>query len=51
MTTIPLTQTTPIYADKHGVLRLAGSRVLLNQGVTAEQIQDSFPSVSLRSIY
>lgn len=58
MNTIPLTQTTPLYADRDGVLRLAGSRVLLdlivyefNQGATAEQIQDSYPSVSLRSIY
>ncbi len=58
MNTIPLTQTTPLYADRDGVLRLAGSRVLLdmivyefNQGATAEQIQDSFPSLSLRSIY
>ena len=58
MITIPLSQTTPLYADRDGVLRLAGSRVLLdlvvyefNQGATAEQIQDSYPSVSLRSIY
>jgi uncharacterized protein (DUF433 family) len=58
MNTIPLTQITPLYADRDGVLRLAGSRVLLdlivyefNQGATAEQIQDSYPSVSLRSIY
>jgi len=58
MNTIPLTQTTPLYADRDGVLRLAGSRVLLdlvvyefNQGATAEQIQDSFPSLPLRSIY
>lgn len=58
MNTIPLNQTTPLYADRDGVLRLAGSRVLLdlvvydfNQGATAEQIQDSYPSLSLRSIY
>lgn len=58
MNTIPLTQTTPLYADQDGVLRLDGSRVLLdlvvyefNQGATAEQIQDSFPSLPLRSIY
>lgn len=58
MSTIPLTQTTPLYADRDGALRLTGSRVLLdlivyefNQGATAEQIQDSFPSLSLRSIY
>lgn len=58
MNTIALTQTTPLYADRDDVLRLAGSRVLLdlvvyefNQGATAEQIQDSYPSVPLRSIY
>ncbi len=58
MNTITLTQATPLYADKGGVLRLAGSRVPLdlvvfefNQGATAEQIQDSYPSLSLRSIY
>jgi uncharacterized protein (DUF433 family) len=58
MNTISLTQTTPLYADRDGALRLAGSRVLLdlvvyefNQGATAEQIQDSFPSLSLHSIY
>lgn len=58
MKTIPLTQTTPLYADQDGSLRLAGSRVLLdlvvfefNQGATAEQIQDSYPSLSLQSIY
>jgi uncharacterized protein (DUF433 family) len=58
MKTIPLTQTTPLYADQDGALRLAGSRVLLDlvvyefkQGATAEQIQDSYPSLSLQSIY
>jgi hypothetical protein len=33
MNTIPLTQTTPLYANRDGVLRLAGSRVLLDLGV------------------
>lgn len=58
MKPIPLTQTTPLYADQDGALRLAGSRVLLdlvvyefNQGATVEQIQDSYPSLSLQSIY
>ena len=58
MKTIPLTQTTPLYVDQDGALRLAGSRVLLdlvayefNQGATAEQIQYSYPSLSLQSIY
>jgi uncharacterized protein (DUF433 family) len=58
MNTIPLTQTTPLFEDRHGTIRLTGSRIPLdtivyefNQGATAEQIQDSFPSLSLRSIY
>ncbi len=44
--------------DEDGTIRLAGSRIPLdtvvyefNQGATAEQIQDSFPTLSLRSIY
>jgi uncharacterized protein (DUF433 family) len=58
MSTIPLTQTTPLFEDRDGTIRLTGSRIPLdtvvyefNQGATAEQIQDSFPSLSLRSIY
>ena len=53
-----LTQTTPLVDDKDGTIRIVGSRIPLdtiihefNQGATAEQIQDSFPSLSLRSIY
>jgi uncharacterized protein (DUF433 family) len=58
MNTITLTQTTPLVEDPDGTIRLIGSRIPLdtivyefNQGATAEQIQDSFPSLSLRSIY
>lgn len=58
MKTIKLSQSTPLSQGKDGTLRVTGSRVPLdsiiyefNQGATAEQIQDSFPSLSLRSIY
>jgi uncharacterized protein (DUF433 family) len=58
MTSITLTQSTPLFRDEDGTIRLAGSRIPLdtvvyefNQGATAEQIQDSFPTLSLRSIY
>ncbi len=58
MSTITLTQTTPLFEEQDGTIRLTGSRIPLdtiayefNQGATAEQIQDSFPSLSLRSIY
>src|SRR5215470_9553434 len=58
MNALTLTQTTPLFEDKDGTIRIVGSRIPLdtivyefNQGATAEQIQDSFPSLSLRSIY
>jgi len=58
MTPITLTQRTPLSQDEEGTIRLAGSRIPLdtvvyefNQGATAEQIQDSFPTLSLRSIW
>jgi uncharacterized protein (DUF433 family) len=58
MQAMTLTQTTPLFEDTDGTIRLLGSRIPLdtvvyefNQGATAEQIQDSFPSLSLRSIY
>jgi uncharacterized protein (DUF433 family) len=58
MQAITLTQTTPLFEDKDGTIRIVGSRIPLdtlvyefNQGATAEQMQDSFPSLSLRSIY
>ena len=54
----PLTQSTPLTQDEDGAVRVAGSRVTLDslvrafdEGATAEQIQDSFPSLTLREIY
>jgi uncharacterized protein (DUF433 family) len=58
MVTLPLTQSTPLVQDEDGAVRIAGSRVTLDslahafdEGATAEQIQDSFPSLTLRDIY
>jgi len=55
---ITLTPGNALFEDRDGTIRLAGSRVPLdtvvyefNQGATPEQIQDSFPSVSLHTIY
>lgn len=55
---LPLTQSTPLVQDADGVVRVTGSRVTLDslahafdEGATAEQIQDSFPSLTLREIY
>jgi uncharacterized protein (DUF433 family) len=51
-------QTAPLNQDSEGSIRLTGSRVTLDtlvaafkKGNTAEQIQDSFPSLSLAQIY
>ena len=48
----------PLQQDEHGAVRVAGSRLTLDtvvgafkRGATAEQIQDSFPSLSLCEIY
>ncbi|MEW6212550.1 MAG: DUF433 domain-containing protein [Acidobacteriota bacterium] len=58
MKRLTLTQTPPLTQEKDGTVRIAGSRVTLDtvvgafqKGATAEQIQDSFPSLSLRQIY
>ena len=55
---IALTPGNALFEDRDGTIRMAGSRVPLdtvvyefNQGATPEQIQDSFPSVSLHTIY
>lgn len=55
---LPLSQSTPLQQDESGTVRIAGSRVTLDtvvraffDGATAEQIHDSFPSVSLRDVY
>ena len=53
-----LTQTTPLTFGDDGTIRITGSRVTLDSivhafrhGATAEQIQDSFPSLTLCEIY
>lgn len=58
MIQLVLTQTTPLVQEADGTVRVTGSRVTLDtlvgafqKGATAEQIQDSFPSLSLRQIY
>jgi uncharacterized protein (DUF433 family) len=58
MQPIAFTQTTPLVQDDDGTIRVSGSRITLDtlvgafqKGATAEQIQDSFPSLSLRDIY
>jgi uncharacterized protein (DUF433 family) len=58
MVELALTQTTPLVQEADGTVRIAGSRVTLDtlvgafqKGATAEQIQDSFPSISLRQTY
>ena len=50
--------TTPLNQDMDGTIRVSGSRVTFDtlipafkQGNTAEEIQESFPSVSLPQIY
>jgi len=55
---IEFTPGNPLFEDRDGTIRLTGSRVPLdtviyefNQGATPEQIQDSFPSISLHTIY
>ena len=58
MIQLALTQTTPLIQEADGTVRITGSRVTLDtiigafqKGATAEQIQDSFPSLSLAQIY
>ena len=53
-TTLPV----PLTRWEHGTIRVTGSRVTLDVivhqfklGATAEQIQDCFPSLTLREIY
>jgi uncharacterized protein (DUF433 family) len=55
---LALTQTVPLAQEVDGTIRVGGSRVTLDtlvgafqKGATAEQIQDSFPSVSLQQVY
>jgi uncharacterized protein (DUF433 family) len=58
MNQLVLTSTAPLTLGEDGTIRISGSRVTLDsvlhafqQGATAEQIQDSFPSLTLRDIY
>jgi uncharacterized protein (DUF433 family) len=58
MNQFDITQTAPLTLGEDGTIRISGSRVTLDsvvhafqQGATAEQIQDSFPSLTLREIY
>ena len=58
MQSLVLTQTAPLTFGDDGTIRITGSRVTLDSivhafqhGATAEQIQDSFPSLTLREIY
>ncbi len=58
MIQLTLTQTTPLIQEADGTVRISGSRVTLDtiigafqKGATAEQILDSFPSLSLGQIY
>ena len=48
----------PLRTDEHGVIRIAGSRVTLDsvvavfdRGATAEEIAQSFPTLSLTDVY
>ncbi len=52
------TQTAPLKIGEDGTIRIEGSRVTLDsiidefqRGATAEQIQDDFPSLTIREIY
>ncbi len=58
MKKLTFSQSVPLDQDGEGSVRLAGSRITLDTlvaafktGHTAEQIQDSFPSLSLSQIY
>ena len=58
MTTLETTHNAPLHLTEDGTIRILESRVTLDSivhhfklGATAEQIQDSFPSLSLREIY
>ena len=58
MMKLETTQAVPLALTEDGRILIKGSRVSLDsivhhfkQGATAEQIQDSFPSLSLREIY
>jgi uncharacterized protein (DUF433 family) len=54
----PITEVIPIYTDKHGRMRVSGTRVLLDlvvhayqQGSTPEAIVESYPTLALDQVY
>src|SRR5213593_2468518 len=58
MKQLTFTQTVPLIREEDGTVHITGSRVTLDtlvgafrNGATAEQIQDSFPSLSLQQVY
>jgi uncharacterized protein (DUF433 family) len=58
MTKLEAMQDTPLRLDEDGTIRISGSRVSLEAvvrqfklGATAEQIQQDFPSLTLREIH
>lgn len=58
MIELETSQTVPLTAGQDAVIRITGSRVTLDsivgqfkRGATAEEIQQDFPSLSLREIY
>ena len=58
MATFDTTQTAPLALWEDGSIRIGSSRITIDcvvheftSGATAEQIQDDFPSLSLREIY
>jgi len=55
---LELKQTTPLVQEENGTVHIIGSRITLDtlvgaykKGATAEQIQDSFPSLSFKDIH
>jgi len=58
MNTLEPTRDAPLTVGQDGTIRISGSRVSLDSvvhqfklGATAEQIQEDFPSLTLREIY
>ena len=58
MTLTVTAEQTPLNTDEHSVVRVAGTRVLLetvvdafNQGASAEEITLSYPSLKLADVY
>lgn len=58
MINLPQTLPLPMKLDKHGVIRVSGTRVTLdtllawlNQGETPEELHEGFPTVPLADIY